>query len=50
MNTHFCKVGKIRPNLNKSYKINALKQKATQQSFSTVLDNKKLPKGFDVAF
>lgn len=49
MNTHFCKVGKIRPNLNKSYKINVLKEKVMQQSFKTVLDNKKQPKGFDVA-
>ena len=47
MSKHFCKVGKIRPNLNKIFGLNALKEKAIQ-SFD-VIHNKKYPKGFDVA-
>lgn len=47
MNTHFCKVGKTTPNLNKSINVNAIKEK-TVQSFE-IVHNKNASKGFDVA-
>lgn len=39
MSTHFCKVGRITPNLNKTLNLSAIKEK-TVQSFE-VVHNKK---------
>lgn len=47
MSKHFCKVGKVTPNLNKTYKLDKLKEKAVQ-SFE-VVHNKKHTKGFHAA-
>lgn len=47
MSTHFCKVGRITPNLNKTVNLSTIKEK-TIQSFE-VVHNKKKPKGFHAA-
>lgn len=45
MSTHFCKVGKITPNLNRSSSLNAKKEKVL--ALFDVIDYKKPSKGFN---
>ena len=47
MSTHYCKVGKTKPNLNKSFSLKALKDKTVQ--FVEVVYNQKSSNDFDVA-
>ncbi|WP_156112491.1 hypothetical protein [Lacinutrix jangbogonensis] len=47
MSTHFCKVGRIIPNLNKSFNLKTIKEKTIQSL--EVVRNKNTAKGFDVA-